>query len=425
VAHARVARVGQRELIAVLAMSMALTALGIDLMLPAFAEIRADLGLAPASPAVAGVVTAYFLGLAFGQLVAGPVADRFGRRTTLYLGYALYGVGALVSAVAPTLGAVLVARFVWGVGAAGPRVAAVAMVRDRFEGAAMSRVMSSIMAVFVLVPVLAPAVGAGVLAVSSWRWLFALCALAAGGLALWARRIPETLRDEHRIERLQFRPVLRAARLVLTTRQTVTYMLAMTAFYGAFFSYLGSSENIVGETYGRPGAFPVVFGVVAATMGVAMVVNGRIVERLGLLRLAHGALVAYVVVATVYLAVALAAEGRPPLGFYIAGTAALLAAHALLIPNLNTIAMGPMAAVAGTAASVIGAVQVAVGALIGALIDRAFDGTIRPLATGFLLCGVFGLGLVLASERGRLFGPADPLAVPGGPAPSPVAGRPG
>lgn len=391
-----------REVIALLAMSMALTALGIDLMLPAFAEIRDDLGMPPGSPAVAGLVTAYFLGFALGQLAYGPVADRFGRRPVLYAGYGLYAVGAVLSAVAPSLGLMLFVRFVWGLGAAGPRVAAMAMVRDRFEGDQMSRVMSSIMAVFVLVPVVAPALGAVVVSVVSWRWLFAGCAVAAAVVALWAIRLPESLPAEQRMERLRFGPVLRGAQHVLSNRQTVTYMLAMTVLYGVFISYLGSSENIISETYDRADSFPLIFGGLAATMGVAMLVNGRIVERFGVHRMSHTALLVYVALAGLYLGMALTSGGRPPLSAFIVGTAALLACHAFLIPNLNAIAMAPMGRAAGMAASVIGAVQIAGGALLGSLLDRSFDGTIRPLAVGFFVYGLVALAFVLLAERGRL-----------------------
>jgi MFS transporter, DHA1 family, multidrug resistance protein len=393
---------GPRELTALLAMSMSLTALGIDIMLPAFTDIRTDLGLPEGSTAVTGLVTAYFLGLAIGQLGYGPVADRFGRRRSLYIGYGIYGIGALLAALAPNLTLLLVSRFIWGLGAAGPRVAALAMVRDRFQGDRMARTMSSIMAVFILVPIVAPTVGAGVVSVVSWRWLFALCALSAGALSLWALRLPETLRPEHRIDRLRFGPVARATRVVFSNRSTVAYMLAMTALFGAFTSYIGSSEVIIGETFGRGDAFPVIFGGIAAVMGLAMVTNGRIVERFGIRRLGHVALLAYLGLAGLYLATALATGGRPPLAVFIVGTAAMLACHAFLIPNLNTVAMDPMGAVAGTASSVIGAVQMAGGAVLGSVLDRAYDGTILPLVTGFFVCGVVALALVLWAERFQL-----------------------
>lgn len=398
--------IGLRELTALLSLSMALSALGIDLLLPALDEIRADFDMAAGSTAVTGLVTTYFLGLAVGQLGYGPVADRFGRRRALYIGYVVYGLGAVLAALSPDLGLMLASRFIWGLGAAGPRVVTLAVVRDRFQGERMSRAMSSIMAVFILVPVLAPALGAGALVVVSWRWVLGACAVAALGMSVWARRLPETLRDEDRIERLRFRPVFRSAGVVMSHRQTVGYMLALTCLYGVFTSYLGSSENIIGETFGQAAAFPVIFGVLAAVMGVAMLVNGRVVERMGVRHLAHTALLTYVVMAGAYAAVAVVSGGRPPLAVFIVGTGAMLAAHSFLIPNFNAIAMKPMGRVAGTASSVIGSIQVAGGALLGSVLDQAFDGTIRPMTFGFLGYGVLALAFVLYAERGALFADA-------------------
>ena len=402
------APLGRVEFTSLLAMSMALAALGIDLMLPAFGAIRSDLGLAANSTAVAGMITAYFVGLAVGQLFYGPIADRYGRRPTLYAGYAIYAVGAFAAAVSPTLPLLLISRLIWGIGAAGPRVVTMAVIRDSFEGERMSRAMSFVMAVFILVPIVTPALGAAVVSVTSWRWLFGACMLAVSVMALWAVRLPETLHEEHRQE-LRVGRVLQAAKLVVSNRQTVTYMLAMTALYGAFSSYLASSEIIFGETFGIPGAFPVIFGGLAMVMGGAMLANARIVGRIGTRRLAHGVLFGYVGIAAALVVVALAYGGRPPLAVFLVGMAAMLSSHALLIPNFNTMAMAPMAAVAGTASSVIGAVQIAVGALLGAVLDRAFDGTVRPLVFGFLAYGLASLALVVWGERGRLFGPlADP-----------------
>lgn len=395
--------IGQREMLVLLSLSTALSALGIDLLLPAFDDIRSDLGMAPGATAVTGMVTLYFLGLALGQLGYGPMADRYGRRPALYVGYAIYAVGAVMTALAPSLPLLLASRFVWGLGAAGPRTVTVAVVRDQFEGERMSRVISSIMAVFILVPIVAPGLGAAALEVMSWRWTLGSCAGAALLMALWARRLPETLREGDRMQRLRFGPVLRSARVVVSHRRTIATTLGITALYGVFTSYLGSSENIIGQTFGQAAAFPVIFGGLAAVMGVAMLVNGRIVQRVGVARLAHGALVGYLAVAAVYAVVAVATGGRPPLTVFLIGTALLLVAHSLLIPNLNAIAMWPMGRVAGMAASVIGSVQVAGGALLGSVLDRAFDGTIRPLAFGFLGYGTVTLVCLLIAERGTLF----------------------
>lgn len=395
------------EFTSFLALSMALAALGIDLLLPAYDAIRLDLGLAVDAQAVTGLITAYFLGLAVGQLFYGPIADRYGRKRALAIGYGIYGVAALATALGPSLGVLLLSRFVWGLGAAGPRVVTLAMVRDRYEGEQMAKAMSFIMAVFILVPVIAPTIGAAAVSVVSWRFLAAGCAGAVVIAALWARRIPETLAPEHQLP-MTWTRISAAARLVVSNRQTACYTLALTALYGVFASYLASSEPIYSQVFDEGDRFPLIFGGLAAVMGVAMFLNGRVVERVGTRRLAHGVLIGYLTAAGALLIMALLTDGRPPLWLFLIGIAAMLTSHALLIPNFNTISMAPMGAIAGTAAAVIGATQIAVGAVLGALLDRTFDGSILPLSIGFLGYGILAMGLVLFAERGRLFQPLVP-----------------
>jgi DHA1 family bicyclomycin/chloramphenicol resistance-like MFS transporter len=390
--------IGRPEFVALLAMSMAAGALGIDLMLPAFDLMRADLELSPDSTAIAGVITTYFLGLAAGTLVYGPLADRFGRRPVMFASYGIYGVGALASTFAPSLTFLLVTRFVWGFGAAGARVVSFAVIRDAYEGEEMSRVMSLIMAVFILVPVVAPTIGAAIVAVASWRWVFGVCVVAVSAMALWTLRLPETLHEEYRLEASVGR-IARAARIVVSNRTTVGYTLAMTAFYSVFISYLGTAEIIFSQTYDQGANFPYIFGGLAAVMGIAMVVNSRIVRRVGTRRLTRHVLVGYLVGAAALVALALLNGGRPPLIAFLAGLAAMFGSHALLVPNMNSIAMGPMAEVAGTASSIMGAAQLGVGALLAALLDRAFDGTVTPLSFGFLGYGLLAAALVTWAER--------------------------
>jgi MFS transporter, DHA1 family, multidrug resistance protein len=398
---------GRVELTSFLALSMALAALGIDLLLPAYDAIKADLGLAAESTAVTGLITTYFLGLAAGQLVYGPIADRYGRKRALYIGYGVYGLAALATAFGPTLGVLLVARFVWGLGAAGPRVVTLAIVRDTYEGERMARAMSFIMAVFILVPVIAPTIGAAVSNLVSWRYLAVGCAAAVVAATFWARRIPETLAPEHQLP-MTFARITAAARVVVSNRQTALYTLALTSMYGVFSSYLASSELIYSQVFDQGDRFPLIFGALAAVMGVAMFVNGKIVGRIGTRRLAHGVLLGYLAAAAVLVVIALATGGRPPLWLFLVGIAAMLISHALLIPNFNTVAMQPMGAIAGTASAVIGATQVAGGATLGFLLDRTFDGSILPLSLGFLGYGILAFGLVLFAERGRLFQPLIP-----------------
>ncbi len=383
-------RLGPVEFTALLAMSMAVSALGIDLLLPAFGIIRSDLGLAPDSTAVAGLVTTYFLGLAVGQLFYGPMSDRFGRKPLMMVGFGVYAIGALTSALAPSLALLLPARFLWGLGAAGPRAVTLAIVRDRFEGEQMSRAISNIMAVFILVPVAAPSIGALGIQLGSWRWLFVACAVVAVALTLWTTRMVESLPVEQR-RKLSVRDLGAAARIVVSDRVTVGYTIAMTSMYGAFTSYIASSEIIFGEVFGAGDRFPLYFGGLALVMGAAMLVNARIVERVGSRRVSHRALAGYIGASAVLLVIGKVGDGQPPLAVFAVLMAVTLAGHALVIPNFNAMAMVPMGQVAGMASSLIGAVQVAGGALAGSFVDRAFDGTTVPLSTGFLVFGVLAM----------------------------------
>jgi DHA1 family bicyclomycin/chloramphenicol resistance-like MFS transporter len=264
----------------------------------------------------------------------------------------------------------------------------------------MSRAMSYIMAVFVLVPVVAPSVGALIVAVAPWRLTFWFCAAAVVVMSLWVRRLPETLDPADRRE-LRWSKIIEAARIVLGNHQTIGYTVAMTFTFGVFMSYLASSELIIGEIYDRPGQFPFVFGSLAVVMGVAMLANARIVQRIGLRRLVQRTLAVYSIGAVVFVGAGLASDGRPPYPLLLFILALMLGMHALLIPNFNALAMEPMGRVAGTASAIIGTITTAAGAALGAFIDRAFSGSISPLAYGFLVYGAVAAAAVVWGEQRR------------------------
>jgi len=397
---ASVSDLGNTQFIALLAFVMALGALGIDLMLPVFDEIRAHFGLAKEATDVAQIVTVYFLGMASGQVVYGPFADRFGRRPVLYAGLAIYTIAAVGSALAPTLPLMLAGRFLWGVGAAGPRVVGIAIVRDVYEGDAMARVMSFIMAVFVIVPILAPSVGALISAFGPWQLVFWFCAVYAVAVGSWSLRLSETLAVENR-RQLRLRPILDAARQIFTTRRSLGYTFAMAFLFGGFTSYLASSELIVGGIYGRPALFPFIFGGAAMVMGSAMLFNARYVGRLGAVTIVRVAVRAYMALSMGLLLVTVVSGGKPPFWIAIVWVTAVLVMHSTMIPNVNTIALEPLGHVAGMASAVIGTMSLSGGALLGTLIDRNLSTTITPLVLGFVVYGSIAGGWVAWAERGR------------------------
>lgn len=382
------------ELRAFAGLSMASAAISIDLILPAFGRIRADLGLAPDSAATAGLVTAIFLGMAFGPIPFGLLADRFGRRWVLFASCALFVGGALTAAAVPSLHWMLWARFAWGLGAAGLRVIAVATIRDRFVAADMAREMAFAMTVFMLVPVVAPALGAALIKVMPWRGTFVVCAAFGVAIALWSLRLPETLPVDRR-QPLQLRQVWVASAAIVRSRAALLYTLASVAIFAAFSSYLASSERVIDEVFHRRSWFPFIFGGTAILMGVGSMTVGRNVERIGLDRLIRWSLMAYTAAAVAMYALSRSAGGRPSFWPFLILLALVLVGHNVLFPNLNAAAMVPVGHVAGTAAAVYATVTTAAGAIVGSRLDRAFDGTVNPFSLAFAVAGIVALGLAL------------------------------
>jgi DHA1 family bicyclomycin/chloramphenicol resistance-like MFS transporter len=395
---------GSKGFVAVLSMCMAVTALGVDTILPAYGQIRESLGLADDATEVTGLITFYLMGNSIGLLPAGLLSDRFGRKAVMWGGLVLYVVGAIGSVLAPTLGLMFVARFVWGLGGAGPRVAALAMIRDGFAGEQMAKQMSFVMAVFLLVPAVGPALSAGILALGSWQWVFWMCAIAAVAVSLLVVRLPETLPLESR-RPLAARSAWRSIRIVLATPGTAWYLVSLTALFGVFMSYLASSELIIDQTFGLKPWFPAFFGGTAIVMLAAMLVNGRFVERLGLSRLLRITFVGSMASVGSMLVVALLTGGEPPFWLFVVLISAVLFFQQMLIPNMNSSAMRPLAEVAGTGTAILGMVSGVLGAIIGELINRRFDGTITPLAIGFVVSGVVAISAwhraehVVAADR--------------------------
>jgi MFS transporter, DHA1 family, multidrug resistance protein len=389
---------GSKGFVAIVSLCMAVTALGVDTILPAYGEIRESLGLADDANEVTGLITFYLMGNSIGLLPAGLLSDRFGRRAVMWGGLALYIVGAVGSIFAPTLTWMFVARFVWGLGGSGPRVAALAMIRDGFAGEQMAKQMSFVMAVFLLVPAIGPTLSAGVLAIGPWQAVFWMCTIAAAVVAFLVTRLPETLPPPAR-RPLAGRAVWASMRTVIATPGTVGYLVSLTALFGVFMSYLASSELIIDQTFGLGEWFPAFFGGLALFMLVAMLVNGRFVERIGLPRLLRITFAGNLVSVVTLLAVCLATGGEPRFWLFVLLIAAVLFFQQMLIPNINAAAMRPLAEVAGTGAAILGMVSGTLGAVIGELINRQFDGTITPLAIGFVLSSVVAIAAWRHAER--------------------------
>jgi MFS transporter, DHA1 family, multidrug resistance protein len=399
-ASARSFPMSDREFVGMMAAIMALQALAIDAMLPALPAIGEGLRVSEANR-LQYVVTAYLFSNALGSLVAGPLSDRFGRRTVLLVSLVLATVSGLACALAPTFESLLALRAAHGFVGAGLGVLATSIIRDRFEGDKMARLMSLTFIVFMVVPIIAPSLGQAILFVANWREIFHMLAASSLVVLVWvALRLPETLHPEDR-QKISPAQVLRNWRIVATHRQGSSYMLATAVISGGLFGFINSAQQIFYDVFDAATIFPLAFATVAGTMAIANFSNSRIVERFGARRVSHTALLMFILLGIAQV-VASAMEPEP-LWLFLALLALNMSMVGFTGANFGSIAMEPFGHIAGAASSYQSFIRLALGSLIGAFTGQQFAGTTAPLAWGFFLCGLFGLMLVLWGERGRLF----------------------
>lgn len=386
------------EFIALVALTTSLVAMSIDTMLPALGAMASELGAANPNDRQL-VLSTFFGGMMVGQVLYGPVSDSVGRRAALFFGIALFIAGNLLCALTNSFGLLLVGRALSGFGAASPRVVSIALVRDAHAGRGMARVMSFVSTVFILVPVLAPSIGQGVLALGSWRIIFwGLVVIAAANVVWFALRQPETLPLSKRVP-FSLGGVARGAAQTFKHPLTLGYMVSTGVVFGAFINYLSTAQQIFQDQYGAGKLFPVYFGLLASGIGVASFVNGRLVMRFGMRQLSRIALIGASALSLTALTAASLWHGHPPLWVLMTYMIPCFFFNGILFGNFNARAMEPMGHIAGIAAAVTGSVSTLVALAIGTPFGRAYDGTVLPLIAGYLTSGVLGLIITTWAER--------------------------
>ncbi|MET0370549.1 MAG: multidrug effflux MFS transporter [Sphingobium sp.] len=392
--------IGFIEFVILCAAMMALNALSIDPMLPALPDIVRDLHVAHPNDRQL-VITVYFLGMGAGAMLFGVLADRFGRKPVLVGAMGFFVISTLACAAAQSFPMLLVARACAGFVAAAGRVITVSIVRDRFQGDAMARVMSLIFAIFIIVPVVAPAFGQAILWIAPWRWIFwvlgAIIALVMGWIML---RLPETLPRQNRLA-INLREIGRTVTRVTTNRQAIGYMLAAGILSSCLVSFILSIQQIMFDRFDVPDLFPLIFAGIAIGMGAGSLVNSRLVARFGARRMSQSALFALIALSLLRLGLLLA--GLETLTNFILLQAATMVTISFTISNFSAISMEPFAKGAGFASSFQTFLTTVISAILGGLVGGAFDGTTMPLILGLLGFGLSGLLVILWTERGKLF----------------------
>jgi DHA1 family bicyclomycin/chloramphenicol resistance-like MFS transporter len=386
-------------------------AFGVEAMLPAFDEIDAVFGFSDQGISVSLLVTSLLVGMGAGQLVWGPMSDSYGRRPVLCAGLALYAIGALGTALAPNVELLLLARVVWGLGAAAPNGLRFAVVRDLFDGDRMARIVTIGTALFLIGPVVMPVVGEGILTFADWRMIaiagFGLAALAVIVAVIFGETLPPDARRPLRVGDLADGAVE-----IMRTPASVGAVASAMFFAAAFFIYLGSAQPIIDRIYGREDQFIWFFGASGISMSIALVINDRLIKRFGSKAVVTAAARLFLAVDLMGLLLTVAADGVPSIWVWITWACAANAAGILVSSICAALALDPMGRIAGTAGSILAFAQLAPGSALAALVDSRIDSTVTPMLVGSLLYGILGYACLQWSLRRGGPAPVHEVAVP-------------
>jgi DHA1 family bicyclomycin/chloramphenicol resistance-like MFS transporter len=388
------------EFIALMAALMSAVALSLDALLPALDLIGIAVG--NQDPAKnQWLVTLFFLGIGTGPLLFGPVSDSVGRKPIVYIGFAVFIAASLMCIGAKSLNWMLLGRFLQGVALSAPRTISIAMIRDKFSGDFMARIMSFVTVVFILVPVVAPALGKFILDAYGWKAIFYFQAGFGVLVAFWFwKRQPETLPPRNRVT-FRASKILYGFREVLQYRKTILYTLVWGLVTGSFLVYLSTSQQIFENQYGLSDLFPYFFAALAITIGGATFMNGSLVIRFGMARMISTSLLAFTLTALVYVGL-FAGKPNPSIGILMLFLCLQFFAIGFLFGNLRAMAMEPLGHIAGLGAAITGFLASLLSVGIGSWIGSQIGETVLPLFSGFLVCGILSMGLLILGRPGAL-----------------------
>lgn len=390
---------GHTEFIALMAALMSIVALALDALLPALDIIGIAVGN-PDPTANQLLITLFFLGMGTGPLLFGPISDSVGRKPVVYIGFTLFIGASAICVAAESLEWMITGRILQGISLSAPRTISIAMIRDRFSGDYMARIMSFVTVVFILVPIVAPAFGKLILDYLGWEAIFYVQVGFSLLVALWFwRRQPETLPLRNRTG-FSALMVLRGFRQVLSYRRTMIFTYIWGLITGSFLVYLSTSQQIFEKQYAMPDLFPYLFAGLAITIGSATFLNGTLVLRFGMRKLITAALIVYTLTPLGYWL--LFADGvNPPVWTLMVFLGLQFFAVGFLFGNLRSMAMEPLGHIAGIGAAITGFLATLMSVPISTWIGQFVTDSALPLFLGFLCCGTVSL-LLLGYSNYRL-----------------------
>ena len=382
----------QIEFIALMAALMSIAALALDALLPALDVIGMDVGTRiPAHNQL--LVTLFFLGLGIGPLLFGPISDSIGRKPVVYWGFALFVLASFLCVNASNMETMVAGRILQGIALAAPRTISIAMIRDCYSGDYMARIISFVTVMFILVPIIAPAMGKAIFDVWGWEAIFHMQVIFGILVAVWFwRRQPETLAERDR-NSFRFGVFVNGYKELLSYRQTMLFTFIWGFITGSFLVYLSTAQQIFQEQYDLKDAFPYIFAALALTIGTATLLNGALVVRFGILRIVTVALTAFVAISMLYI-ILFHQSVNPPFPVALTFFALQFFAVGFLFGNLRAMAMEPVGHIAGIGAAITGFIATIMGVPISAFIGQYVTTSVLPMFVGFLVCGLISFALL-------------------------------
>lgn len=383
------------EFIILMASITALAALAVDMMLPALTIMGRDLKVQSVNNSQL-IVSFIFLGMSIGQIFFGPLSDSLGRKPPIYFGLILFNIGCIISIFANNLPLMLLGRVIQGFGLGAPRILVIAVIRDKYSGNAMARIMSFIFMVFILIPTIAPAMGQAILNFVHWRAIFIMLLIFSTILFFWFMfRQTETLAKDKRTA-FSFAHLADGIRQVVRNPHSLGYTIASGFIFSAFLGYLNSSQQIFQEQYGLGNLFPLFFAIISLSIGLASAVNAKLVMRFGMVNMSKGATYTIFITSFIFFGYSMLWNGHPPLWQFMIYLVITLFSNGILIGNMNSLAMEPLGKIAGIGAAFVGSLSMVVALPLGILIGNCYNGTVYPLIAGY---GVFGGLFTLAAIK--------------------------
>jgi len=387
----QIKRKSDTEFIIIMASLMSLASLSIDALLPGLPDIAKTIGITdPKNNQL--LITMIFLGMGFGQLISGPLSDSLGRKTVIYIGFTIFTFSSLLCIFSTSMEMMILGRFLQGIGLSAPRTISTAMVRDRFVGDYMAKIMSFVTVIFILAPIVAPSFGKLMLSSFGWESIFSSQLIFGLFVVLWLwKRQPETLKVENR-KKMSWSLFSNGIKEFTKHKQSLIFTFMSGLILSAFMVYLSSSQQIFQEQYGLVDEFPFIFSGIPIVIGLSTFMNGTLVIRFGMLKLATIFTIALTFISLLYV-ILFYGESNPSFAILLLFFVLMLFCIGFIFGNINALAMQPIGHIAGIGAALFGFVGTVMAVPIATFIGRFIDVTALPLFAGFAICG--GISLLL------------------------------